>query len=293
MKKSFILLAVVAVFFTACEPNSGFDEPNSGNQTEKPVDKITVTPSTITTNYEDGDYEVMINSSCSWSAYSLDNWIKVKTTAGTANTKSLQFSVTRNSLMESRKGIIIIENEDQSITKEIHVIQSALEYKIGDIVSVKGIKGVVFYTDETITKLISIAESDAGLWWSNQFVATGATSDYNGAENMKKIKALDNWETRYPAFRWCSDLGEGWYLPAKNELADIFKQALTINSVLEENGYNYISDDDFYWSSTDAQSLGNETAYAILLNNLWTEGIVVTDGKRVNCLVRAVYVIEN
>lgn len=293
MKKLFILLAVVAVLFTACEPNRGFDEPNSGNQTEKPVDKITVTPSTITTESEAGDYEVMINSSCSWGAYSLDNWIKVKTTTGTANTKSLQFSVTRNTLKDSRKGVIFIENEDQSITKEIHVIQSALEYKIGDIVSVKGIKGVVFYTDETITKLISIAESDEGLWWSNEFVATGALSDYNGAENMEKIKALDNWETIYPAFRWCSDLGEGWFLPAKNELVDVFKQALTINSVLEANGYNYISDDDFYWSSTDVQFLGNETAYAIILNKQWTEGIVVTERKRFNCLVRAVYVIEN
>ncbi|MBE6174513.1 MAG: hypothetical protein E7147_03085 [Rikenellaceae bacterium] len=288
MKKIFLLLATVGMIFTACETGN---EPNgtNNNQPQQPTSNIMLNPPTITTDAGEGNYEVSVNSTCSWTAYSLDSWIKVKTTAGDAGTTTLQFSVTNNSEKESRRGVINLTNADHSLTAELYVIQSALEYKIGDIVSVKGVKGIVFYKDNSITKLVSIAESNTKLCWCIEDVVTSATNQYNGADNMAKIKAINGWETNYPAFKWCADLGDGWYLPAVYELVDFFKQAQIINETLEENGYNHINEDHLLWSSTDATGIEDSAAYIV-----GEDGMLGLRYKSIeDSFVRAVYTIEN
>ena len=123
--------------------------------------------------------------------------------------------------------------------------------KIGDLVERDGVKGVVFYTDGSVTKIVSVEEGLAK--WSTEFVATGATDMDSGANNMAIIKAIDGWEDKYPAFKWCADYGAGWYLPALNELVEIYNQRELIETALLANGYKSfeISDNPYYWSSTE------------------------------------------
>lgn len=44
--------------------------------------------------------------------------------------------------------------------------------------------------------------------------------------NTDVIKQLTDWESRYPAFKWCDDLNRngvsGWYLPSINELKELY-----------------------------------------------------------------------
>ena len=77
-----------------------------------------------------------------------------------------------------------------------------------------------------------------------------ATSKGGGMGNMNKIKKLPNWKSNYPAFAWCASLGEGWYLPAVDELRLIYQTKGIINRRLNERGYGEFLD-DFYWSSTE------------------------------------------
>lgn len=57
--------------------------------------------------------------------------------------------------------------------------------------------------------------------WSNQLIATGATSLTDGEANTKKIHSIPNWENHYPAFVAVNSLNtedeSGWYMPACEE----------------------------------------------------------------------------
>ena len=76
---------------------------------------------------------------------------------------------------------------------------------------------------------------------------------------MAKVKAISGWRDKYPAFKWCADLGEGWYLPSIEEL-----KAFTINDTVRnavsrtlkakggEAIYNKGDSYKWYWSSTES-----------------------------------------
>lgn len=129
---------------------------------------------------------------------------------------------------------------------------ASISYSLGDLVEVEGVKGVVFYKDDVVTKIVSVDEIQ--LAWSTEYVVANATDLSNGASNMALIKAIDGWEDKYPAFKWCADCGDGWYLPAQSELLGIYNQRSVVNATLEENGFAKldIGDNAFYWSSTEA-----------------------------------------
>ncbi len=127
-------------------------------------------------------------------------------------------------------------------------------YKIGDIVTVNGVKGVVFQISPQV-KIVSVKETTAT--WGEYGVKTGATDSDNGKANMAKIKSISGWQSKYPAFKWCSDLGEGWYLPAKNELKAIYNQRDAINKTLSANGFDTLGSKDKYsciWSSSEGSN---------------------------------------
>lgn len=140
----------------------------------------------------------------------------------------------------------------------ITVTQGASPMEIGAIVTRNGIRGVVFYIDNSITMIVSVEETN--LAWSTENVTTGATDLNNGANNMAKIKSISGWESKYPAFKWCADYGEGWYLPARNEVSKIYGNQ-TINDTLKANGYTAIGMN--YFSSTET---GSSTAWGLFDN---------------------------
>ncbi len=97
-------------------------------------------------------------------------------------------------------------------------------YKVGDYYDDGKKQGVVFEVsaDGKHGKIISLTESSEKLKWSSdseeQKRLIGADDKMNGANNMAKVKSIAGWSEKYPAFAWCANLGEGWYLPAIDEL---------------------------------------------------------------------------
>ena len=75
----------------------------------------------------------------------------------------------------------------------------------------------------------------------------GADSETDGAYNMTVVKVIADWESKYPAFKWCADLGESWYLPAKQELITIYNNKTAIDANLTDELGAYP-----YWSSTES-----------------------------------------
>ena len=75
--------------------------------------------------------------------------------------------------------------------------------------------------------------------------------------NLNEIKNLSNWETNYPAFAWCASLGDGWYLPSRDELLLIYENRVAVNNGLVEKGRNKMSQ-TFHWSSSEME---NELAW--------------------------------
>jgi hypothetical protein len=53
-------------------------------------------------------------------------------------------------------------------------------------------------------------------------ILTGASNKTNGLFNMAAVSDIENWKERYPMFKWCADLGEGWYVPSVDELYDVY-----------------------------------------------------------------------
>ncbi len=130
---------------------------------------------------------------------------------------------------------------------------SSKNYNIGDLVTIDGVKGIVFQTSPVV-KVVSVANTKAS--WSTDGIGTKATNKDSGTANMAAIKAISGWESKYPAFKWCAKLGEGWYLPAINELNAIYNANLELfKKFVAKNEHPYV------WSSTDS-----DYSYAKIFN---------------------------
>ncbi len=127
----------------------------------------------------------------------------------------------------------------------------AKTYKVGDYYNDGVREGVVFEVsaDGRHGKIVSMKQSAEYLQWSSdsaeQKRLIGADSKTDGAYNMAKVTARPDWQRKYSAFKWCADLGEGWYLPSKEELLTIYKN----RGKLKHNLTDWIS--YLYWSSTE------------------------------------------
>lgn len=147
-------------------------------------------------------------------------------------------------------------------------------YQVGDYYNKDGKEGVVFWVDETGRhgKIVSMTESSSGLQWSSDKYERkrliGAVSETNGAENMK-VYGL---ESKYPAFKWCLDLGKGWYLPAINELKTLYLNRDAVNRTLEQKGGKKLGDVRWYWSSTESsrKDRGKFCAWFVYMFNGYT-----------------------
>ena len=102
------------------------------------------------------------------------------------------------------------------------------DVKVGDIIDIKGTKAIVYEVDETgshgtamsIKCLRGVSDS-----WCNDSkigkVLPLMTNESDGKANTQIV--LDfarskNALSKFPVFKWCTDLGEGWYVPSLKEL---------------------------------------------------------------------------
>lgn len=128
-------------------------------------------------------------------------------------------------------------------------------YRVGDYYD-DGIKqGVVFEVDSTGLhgKIVGLAE--AKLQWCTEAeyekaIKTGTTDKVNGQNNQTVIEQITDWRTKYPAFAWCANQGEGWYLPSLNELTAIYRVKDKVDRTLEKMSRDKIQNAG-YWSSTE------------------------------------------
>jgi len=96
-------------------------------------------------------------------------------------------------------------------------------------------------------------------------VVTNAQDAADGMNNMMTIKSLStNLSTDYPAFAACQTVGTDWYLPAKNELQEMYDNRDALNAQLTGIAGAQTLDGDFYWSSTESPDF---FAYAQAFND--------------------------
>lgn len=170
--------------------------------------------------------------------------------------------------------------------------RTSAPYVIGDYYNDGKKKGVVFeITDDgKHGKIISLTELNEGLQWTSdeneQKRFIGADDKYNGANNMAKVQQIVGWREKYPAFAWCAYWGEGWYLPAIDELMkftldDDVRNA--VNRTLATKGKQIANRGDWYWcwSSTEFKE---SCACGVGMS----KGYTYDDSKGITYCVRAV-----
>lgn len=135
-------------------------------------------------------------------------------------------------------------------------------WKVGDYYNVEGKEGVVFWVDETGKhgKIVSLDQAEKQWCTADEYrkVLTGIASDeYDGMKNLQSIQKISGWRNKYPAFAWCADHGDGWYLPAIKELELLLLNEEVYdavnNQIAREGKAKLISKEEYhvYWSSTE------------------------------------------
>ena len=129
-------------------------------------------------------------------------------------------------------------------------------YKVGDFYDDGTKKGVVFEVSEggKHGKIVSLDEAKLPWCTEEQYhkdIQVGANSDRDGKTNTDVVMQRSDY-AEYPAFKWCREQGEEWYLPSIDELRSIFGVKRLVNKTLTQNSYKEIHD-SWYWSSTEEE----------------------------------------
>lgn len=101
-------------------------------------------------------------------------------------------------------------------------------WEASGIVDGKECIGMIFYVnpdDKQSGKIVSLDEAAQLKWSTAEVDQPGATSTIDGAANLKAIKGVSGWETKFDAEAWCAAKDGGklnWYLPAIDELRQLF-----------------------------------------------------------------------
>lgn len=108
------------------------------------------------------------------------------------------------------------------------------KYSVGDYYEVEGVRGVVFSVTDggRHGKILSLDETSLPWQTGRGINVVGAADQADGAANLEVIKSQPDWQERFPAFAWCVEQGEGWYLPAVNEMAEINASHEAVNAAL-------------------------------------------------------------
>ena len=152
-----------------------------------------------------------------------------------------------------------------SATVEVYDPELAGKYEIGAIHEVNGVKGVIFAiksdnNGDTYCYLFSMDEED--LQWSTKYELCNCMSqrgDYNTNDPFDYFGMDIN---DYPAFKWCKEHGEGWFLPSSTEMHWMWDMLTNgerdfdapsvaeYNAFIVENGGEPFCE-TYYWSSNE------------------------------------------
>ena len=231
-------------------------------QAARPAPTFTLSKSSLTVDSSGGSHSVgfTIENPIDGESVSVsDNqsWITNLSASG----GKITFKTTDNTSTESRTGTITATYN--GITRQISITQDkgVRTYSVGDYYNENGKRGVVFevWDDGRHGKIISLDETqaawDSRVKWDRdkhefaEGTSTYADSESDGKANTDKIMARSD-SQYFDAFEWCRAKGSSWYLPALNELVQIYNNKDKLNSTLSQYG-TALSDDYVYWSSTE------------------------------------------
>ncbi|MBE6203571.1 MAG: DUF1566 domain-containing protein [Rikenellaceae bacterium] len=168
----------------------------------------------------------------------------------------------------------------ESVEENVTLPETVAPYQVGDLYNENGKQGVVFEVLDNGRhgKIVSLdktcAKWDSRVKWSNSeqvFIngtMTGANDKSDGKANTDKVMKRGD-SDQYPAFVWCRNKGEDWYLPAIDELEAILNNESAINSTLAKYGAK-LSDDEVYWSSTEYEDKPEFCAWGVYMGSGYT-----------------------
>ena len=165
--------------------------------------------------------------------------------------------------------------------------EPAKTYELGDYYEVGGVKGVVYYVDETGEhgRIVSLPEWEAKWQTEHKFAVEAYTvfqmDAGTGYYNWQYITGVPDWKTRFPAFACCNTLNGatviGWYLPTLRDLEQLYatfngsasaevneNNRALFNAVLTDHGGTALSG-AVYWSSTE---MGPQYTYVSDFGNI-------------------------
>lgn len=142
--------------------------------------------------------------------------------------------------------------------------------------STKTCIGIIFWVnpeDNASPKGKIVSLDEAQLAWSTETVAF--TKDFvNASTVINAVKAITDWQSKYPAIAWCDQKGAGWYLPSRDELVTLCNNKAVIQTSLTACGGSAIHDNpapeipggraDEYWTSSAKSS---DNAYLVRPND--------------------------
>ena len=179
--------------------------------------------------------------------------------------------------------------KEDSVTHQYPPLKS---YKVGDYYDDGEKQGVVFDVDKTGMhgKIVGLRQMSF-LWCTeaiyDEWIASNAIDQTNGSGNIHKIMQIQGWQEKYHAFAWCANQGDGWYLPAIEELKLLLLNDYVhnvVNKTLCSIGatplYNK-GELKWYWSSTEENAF---CSWFVCMVNARAN----YDRKNQDCFVRAV-----
>ena len=190
--------------------------------------------------------ETLIGDNLALTKINLSNNAKLSKYSFTGNPELTTIRVHNNFTMDSCLFTSVGNNPSLSIFNTA----GNIFYYIGQYSTTFGSAGVVFeITNGGINgKMVSTVESSQERYtqWYSSFMDVNNKDD--GMINMNLVKVLNPNLSDFPAFKWCTEYGTNWYLPAENELLTIYDIRLVLNTVLTANGHTTLG--GYYWSST-------------------------------------------
>ena len=152
-----------------------------------------------------------------------------------AEKKNYEFYFTKENYKNEPSNNHYIEKKEEQV------------YKIGDLYSDIGKRGVVVSVSEDGKhgKIISL-QQDYQIWSSKKRCYISDNHN-NGIINLKAIPT----NADVPAIDWCVLQGNGWYLPAVNEMKIVYQNIDIINASLLQYGGKKILPNELYWTSTE------------------------------------------
>ena len=134
-----------------------------------------------------------------------------------------------------------------------------MKYEEGDYYDDGEKEGVVVEVDDDGKHGKIISMDEATQKWRNPglyMLEPNPVSDKNDGEKNTKYIVSINQQNNCPAFKWCLNKGNDWYLPALNQWTKI--NISLINEALKEYGGTEIKQNVKYWTSTMKD---NQNAY--------------------------------